>query len=75
MGGREKQSQDGNDEKVSVRQRGVRHSWVRLRLLLAPRGLRDSKARIGMWDRSLAKCSTSASALRGRKTGVILGRG
>jgi hypothetical protein len=61
------------DEKVSVRQRGVRHSRVRLRLSLAPCGLRDAKVRTGMWDGSLAKCSTSASALRGRKTGGNFG--
>ena len=54
MGGREKQSQDGKDEKVRARQRGVRHNRVRLRLSLAPCGLRE-------WDGSLAKCSTSAS--------------
>lgn len=36
MGGREKQSQDGNDEKVSVIQRGRRHGRVRLRLLWRP---------------------------------------
>jgi hypothetical protein len=52
-------------KKVSARQRGVRHSRVRLRLSLAPCGLRE-------WDGSLAKCSTSAS---GEETGVILGRG
>lgn len=46
-------------KRVSAGQRGVRHNRVRLRLSLAPCGLRE-------WDGSLAKCSTSASGEESR---------
>jgi hypothetical protein len=66
-GGREKQSQDGKDEK------GERQTTWREAQPGEAETFFGALRLTGMWDGSLAKCSTSTSALRGRKQGANFG--